>query len=77
MAIFDLRLTPTLHSIHIILVVFLDHKPPGSTVGILLLLCVEAEEEEAEVIHTFFRLIYGRHLNFRFDNGHKLYVVRV
>jgi len=52
-AIFDSRLTPTLHSILISPVVFLDHKNTGLVLGMLLLPYVEAE---TYVIQTFFRL---------------------
>ena len=41
--IFDLRLTPTLHSMNMSLVVFLDHKNFGLVLGFQLVPRIEAE----------------------------------
>ena len=42
-AIFDLRPTPTLLSVHISPVVFLDHKYAGLVLGFPMVPCLEAE----------------------------------
>ena len=53
-AIFDLRLTPTSHGVHISPVVFLDRGNAGMVIGISLLSCVWAK---TYVFHTFFRFM--------------------